>query len=254
MYSRLGFSVAAHMDPEVLLVDEVLSVGDMAFQAQCTQKMRDLLESDITIILVSHNLALISSICKRVMLLEKGKITKEDIPDEVIPYYENIIYGKREDELKTQVSDSYKVRLKQELPVEILNISMSDDRQNIKESFNFGEPIFIRMEFMAKETIVNPVFDIDILRADGVLCCSSNTKADKVKIDHIEGKGAINISLDKINLSPGIYLVKVAIFDNEMIHPYAIGRKEIFKIISKGIIGHNAIFIPKVEWQLDIKY
>src|SRR3989338_5611288 len=74
MYSRLGFSVAAHVNPDVLLVDEVLSVGDIAFRAKCAQKMRELLKSGATIVLVSHQLSLIQNLCKRVILLDQGEI------------------------------------------------------------------------------------------------------------------------------------------------------------------------------------
>lgn len=251
MYSRLGFSVASHMDPDVMLVDEVLSVGDIAFQAKCTQKMRDLLESNITIVLVSHNLTLIQSLCKRVILLQKGKIVKEGIPNEVIPYYQNIVYKIQENELKKQTaSDSYKVKINQDAPVDVLNISLCDAKQNLKEHFNFGESIYINVEFESKEKINNPVFSLDIIRPDGVLCCASNTKENGFVIDSIKGRGRVNVNVGKINLAPGIYLLKVSIWDKDMIHPYATAKKDIFKIESKGVMSNNAIFLPEVKWEV----
>jgi lipopolysaccharide transport system ATP-binding protein len=72
MYARLGFSVAAHVDPDILLVDEVLSVGDMSFQQRCMDKMREKIKSDVAVIFVSHNLAAVASLCDRSILLNKG--------------------------------------------------------------------------------------------------------------------------------------------------------------------------------------
>ncbi len=251
MYSRLGFSVAAHMDPDILLVDEVLSVGDIAFQAKCTQKMRELLESNITIVLVSHNLSLIQNLCNRVLLLQKGKIIKEGIPNAIIPFYQNIVYKDQEDELRKRiVNDEYRVKIKQDNPVKILKISLSNNNRNFVEQFSPGESILVTVEFESGLKIDKPVFSLDIIRPDGVLCCSSNTKEDKFLIDYIEGKGSITIYLDKINLSPNIYLIKVSIWDAEMIHPYATGRKDIFRIESKGALNNNAIFLPEVKWEM----
>jgi lipopolysaccharide transport system ATP-binding protein len=250
MYSRLGFSVAAHMDPDVLLVDEVLSVGDTAFQAKCTQKMRELLESNITIVLVSHNLSLIQILCNRAILLQKGRIIKEGIPNTIIPYYQNIVYKDQEEELKKQIiTDDYKVKIKHESPVNIIKISLYDVNQNFVEQFKPGESIFVNVEFESKQEIDNPVFSLDIIRPDGVLCCSSNSKDNKFSIDNMKGKGSISINLDKINLAPGIYSIKVSIWDKDMLHTYATGRKDIFRIESKEVMSNNAIFLPEVKWK-----
>jgi len=251
MYSRLGFSVAVHMDPDILLVDEVLSVGDIAFQAKCTKKMRELLKSNTTIILVSHNLTLIESLCNRVILLQKGKIIKEGISDEVIPYYQNIVYKIEEEEFKKEMaSDNYKVKINQEPLVNIRSISLCDANQNIRENFKPGESISINVEFESKEKINNPLFSLDIIRHDGVLCCASNSKENGLFIDSIKGRGSINIKLGKINLAPGIYMIKVSIWDREMIHPYDIATKDIFRIESEGVISNNAIFLPEAKWKM----
>ena len=120
MFSRLGFSVAAHINPDVLLVDEVLSVGDIAFQAKCAQKMRELLKSNVTIVIVSHNLPLIQNLCQRVILINKGEVTKEGSPNEVIPFYENIVFQQTEEELKRKlINADFKVKVKDQSLVDI---------------------------------------------------------------------------------------------------------------------------------------
>ena len=251
MYSRLGFSVAAHMNPDILLVDEVLSVGDIAFQAKCAQKMRELLDSGTTIILVSHNISLIQSLCKRVILLDKGEILKDGGPEEVIPFYESIIYAQREEELKKQIAHSdYKVKLDEELPVKISNVLIYNGTLEKKDSFSIGEPISIKIDYESREKLENPVFSLDIVRADGVLCCSSNSRDKNLAINTLTDKGSINIGLGEINLAPGIYVAKVAIWDKDMLHPYAMNKQNIFKIESGKLTTNvNAVFLPKISWE-----
>src|SRR5271169_985833 len=87
MYARLGFSVAAHVDPDVLIVDEVLSVGDFVFQQRCMERMRSVIKGGATVLFVSHNLKSVTEICQRAMLLEHGKIVTIDNTDAVIRKY-----------------------------------------------------------------------------------------------------------------------------------------------------------------------
>jgi lipopolysaccharide transport system ATP-binding protein len=89
MYARLGFSVAAHVDPDVLLIDEVLSVGDWAFQRKCAEKMGNLVKRGATIIFISHNLAAVIDLCNSCILFERGKIVRTGSPEEVVKQYLN---------------------------------------------------------------------------------------------------------------------------------------------------------------------
>jgi ABC-type polysaccharide/polyol phosphate transport system ATPase subunit len=95
MYMRLGFSVAIHTDFDILLIDEIISVGDEEAQQKCIKKIFELKESGKTIVLVSHNMNIISELCNRVILLERGKIIKEDLPQKVIPYYLETVEDKK---------------------------------------------------------------------------------------------------------------------------------------------------------------
>lgn len=251
MFSRLGFSVAAHMDPDILLVDEVLSVGDIAFQAKCAQKMRQLLNSGVTIVLVSHNLSLIQGLCKKVILFDKGMMLKEGIAAEVIPYYENVVYTQREEELKKEITASdYKVRLSNETPVRITNVSLSNGGLKQKESFSTGESISVRLEVEAKGEIEDPIFLLEIIRSDGLLCCASNSKDSKFHLGKLNGKTAITIDLGNLNLTPGIYILKLSLWDKEMIHPYVIRKNDILKI-SSSVVGNNfgGVFLQPIVWR-----
>lgn len=253
MYSRLGFSVAAHMNADVLLVDEVLSVGDMGFQAKCAQKMRELLNSEsTTIILVSHNLSLIQSLCKRVILLHKGAILKEGTPEEIIPFYQDIIDKSQEQEIKQKLASSeYKIKLKQDSPVNILSFSFYDGTNRKKENFQVFESIFIEVRYETKEVIDRPRFNLNIFRSDGLLCCTSGPEDNGVNIERINGKGTITINLEDMHLAPGIYMAEIIIWDKDLIHSYTIPKKYIFKIEADWINDGKIIFLPKIDWKLD---
>jgi len=247
MYSRLGFSVAAHMDPDILLVDEVLSVGDIAFQAKCAQKMRELLNSGVTIVLVSHNLSLIKSLCRRVILLAKGEVLKEGSPQEVIPYYQDIVYKEREKKLKEETIREDKVKINIKPPVEIERITLYDGEFEEKEDYDIDEPLCIEVEYYAKENIKNPVFSLDIVRNDGILCYSANTKEDGFKLESIYGKGRIKIDLGKINLNRGLYILKVSIWEENFINLYH-KATTVLKIKGDKILN-NAVMFKKFRWE-----
>lgn len=87
MTVRLAFSIAAHLDPEILIIDEVLAVGDVEFQNRCLGRMQEVADSGRTVLFVSHNMAAVQALCKRAIMLDHGKIVADDVPDKVIPMY-----------------------------------------------------------------------------------------------------------------------------------------------------------------------
>ena len=251
MFSRLGFSVAAHMDPEILLVDEVLSVGDIAFQAKCARKIRELLTGGATIVLVSHQLNMIQSLCKRVLLLQHGEVIKDGAVDDVIPHYQNIVFKNSENEIKHKMSIDDRVRVDTRPLVDIVEVKFSNGKIENKDKFEVGDAIDINLNYEARERIDSPIFALDIIRADGVLCCSSRTDELGLKLDSINGNGKVEINLGKTYLAPGIYMAKLSIWDQEMIHPYIVRKKDIMRIEMNGRNSQSeAVFLPMISWNI----
>jgi len=251
MYSRLGFSVAAHMDPEILIVDEVLSVGDIAFQSKCAQKMRELMASGATILLVSHQISLIQSLCKRVLLFNHGELIKDGPTDEVIPYYQNITFKKNEEDFKHKVSqEQSQVKIKQELALEITSVSLYDKDLKLKEEFIAGEDFEIKVDYKVKQAIEDPIVIIEIIRSDSVLCCSLNSKESGVRLGKVFGRASIKVIFKDLNLAPGIYLPKVSFWEKDMIHPYVVYSNNVIRVTAgQNSAVTNAVFSPKVIWQ-----
>lgn len=250
MYSRLGFSVASHMDPDILLVDEVLSVGDIAFQAKCSRRMRELLKSGTTIILVSHQLALIKSLCKRAILLQQGEVLKDGNVDEVIPHYQNIVLEKEEADFRKSLSSSgHKVKLNEKSLVSISDVAIKNELGQTKDDFFAGESINLYVNYRSCEKIKNPTFFIEIVRSDGVSCCASSNRDGGNIIDSIEGSGSIKIDLGRINLASGIYMAKISIWDEDMVHPYVMRDEEVIRIVESGVVRHaESVFLPEIKW------
>ncbi len=254
MYSRLGFSVAAHVNPDVLLVDEVLAVGDISFQAKCAQKMREMLKSGVTIAIVSHSLPLIQSLCERVILIDKGQVLKEGSPEEVIPFYEKIVFNQQEEELKNKLKKStFKVAPTDNKPLITINkVDIIDGKGESKDDFPFGSNLTINVEYNADKKIEKPVFSLVLFRSDGVVCFESDTKRRGVSVESIEGKGKYIAQLGELKLSPGIYILQLSILDRDLVHPYVIRKEDVFKIETDSVHKQtSSVFWKDVEWRMN---
>jgi lipopolysaccharide transport system ATP-binding protein len=250
MYSRLGFSVAAHMDPEILIVDEVLSVGDISFQAKCAQKMRDLMKSGATIVLVSHHLAMMQSLCERVILIDHGNLIKDGSAREIIPYYEDIVLRKREEDFhKNLTTSDFTVRLNTAPDVEITQAAIVDDNNLNKERFCFDDDLTVHFDYRTRTTIEKSVVRIELVRSDGVLCCYAQTGENENTA--LSESGSISINLGKLRLGPGIYVLKISVWDRELVHPYCIRNKDVLYIQGEeGRADTPAVMMPDVKWSV----
>lgn len=169
MYVRLAFAVAAHLDPEILVVDEVLAVGDVEFQKKCLGKMSDVAKQGRTVLFVSHNMGSINALCENGILLDSGSIIAHGQIDNVISEYLNIF--------KTNYKIIEKSRNKNQLSsnVSLISIELSDKKGNPKEVFLTNQDIFLKLIFQLDETSdkLNPVIYITD-EYDNILVSSTN--------------------------------------------------------------------------------
>ncbi len=252
MYSRLGFSVAAHMNPDILIVDEVLSVGDMFFQSKCIQKMRELLDSGITIIIVSHNVNMVQNLCKRVILLNKGTVVKDGKPNEVIPLYQRITDKQREEELRKKISQPIaQNHTNKDIITKISNVEFFTKDQRNKQSFSVHEAFSVKFEYDIEGSLEYPIFEFTITRSDNVACCASTTKECGIELPKIEGKGEVIFHLEDVNLAAGSYYIEIAIWDKNSIHLYLLRQSDLFSVEPHSNDDYShAVFLPKVKWEV----
>ena len=217
MYVRLGFAIAININPDIILIDEVLAVGDEAFQKKCMEKFNEFRREKKTIILVSHGLDTIKEICTRAIWIDRGRIRAEGLPIRVVnDYLEEV---KRREESKFEIQR----RQHQESnnnrwgsgEVEIKNVTFCDGSLKEKTTFETGERVLIRIKYYAHEEIRNPVFGIGFFRDDGLYCYGTNTAIDGHVIDVVHGEGSIWVECISLVLLPGFYFLDVAVFSKD---------------------------------------
>jgi len=228
MYVRLGFSIAIHVNPDILLVDEVLSVGDENFQKKCLRKIDKFRKQGKTIVLVSHDLSTIQKICNRVVLIDKGMLVSQGNPLDVISQYHKILYEKekkdsipeQEEPSEEETPQGDETRRWGSKEVEIKRIEFLNKEDTPKDTFKIGDYIKIRIHYSAKKKIRKPVFGIALYREDGLHINGPNTKTSDYNIDSVEGTGFIDYVIDSIPLQPGIYFLTAAILDYACLYDY----------------------------------
>ncbi|OHD14692.1 MAG: hypothetical protein A2086_16790 [Spirochaetes bacterium GWD1_27_9] len=218
MFVRLAFSVAVNVDPDILIVDEALSVGDAYFAVKCMNKMRKFKEDGKTIIFVSHDPGAVRTLCERAILLEKGKIVDEGDPDKVFNYYNTLISLKRErEEEKTYTQEQRDLLRKRtgNKRVEITNIKIFNQNDIDTDTFISGEKITLKMEVKINERIENPTFGIAIRDRLGNDIFGVNNYVMNVQSGIFE-EGIYNICYEmNLNLGVNIYNLTVAAHTDE---------------------------------------
>jgi len=250
MYVRLGFAIAAHIEPEILLIDEVLAVGDMAFQIKCWDKITELQEEGITIVLVSHDLDAVQKLCSRVVWLDHGQVRAKGAAEEIAAQYCNAVLASLAGRSKPKRSIADGGRRWGTGEAEILGVEFLDGKGDSHRTFRTGEAMVARIRYRTYKRLDRPTFGIAIYRSDGVHINGPNTRLSDYDIDHIEGEGFIDYWVDALPLLPGIYQFSAAIYDYESIHPYDHHhRLYTFVVQPGGTMEHEGLLHIACRWE-----
>jgi len=202
MYVRLAFAVAAHLDPDILLLDEVLAVGDFSFQRKCMDFSRKLQAKGATIIFVSHNMFSIKSMCERVIYLDHGRIVFDGPTEEGLMLYEG---NSRLARAPWFPPDN------EEPAIEITDMTLADEYGNERTVFGHGERMTVRLRYRARRKISQPSFTIGFDRSDELHCCSYSTETDGVSIPEIAGDGTVELKTPPVKLVADLYTATVCV-------------------------------------------
>jgi lipopolysaccharide transport system ATP-binding protein len=200
MYVRLAFAVAAHLDPDILLLDEVLAVGDLPFQRKCLEFTRKLQKRDATILLVSHNMHSIKSMCDRVVYLERGRVKFDGAKDQGIAIYEDDCQA-----------NMFGPKSQAHAPMQIKGVTLMNANGGETGLYDFGERMRIRIEYDAKTPLRDPNFIVVFTRADGIPCCNLSTEADGIGTGTIDREGAIEVMTPPLKLTSARYVISVLV-------------------------------------------
>jgi lipopolysaccharide transport system ATP-binding protein len=220
MYMRLGFSVAIHADPEVLLVDEVLSVGDRSFQMRCLDRIHSLVADGVAVLFVTHEMNTVRAMCSRALWLESGRIHMEGHPDAVA----NAYMGEMSEEALQRLNDSRgrvgASRRHGSYEAQISDVRLLDHQGTERYVYESGESLTVRMNYVSRERIDRPVFGLAVFRNDGWHINGPNTRFGDCAIEAIEGEGYVDYRIEALPLLEGVYRLSVSIYDEELSHAY----------------------------------
>jgi ABC-type polysaccharide/polyol phosphate transport system ATPase subunit len=229
MYARLGFAVAIHVDPDVLLIDEVLAVGDEAFTRKCLDKIGEFRRRGKTILIVTHSLNLVERMCDDALWLRAGKVADRGDPKRVIDAYLTYVAG-GEDALLARERGAGDVASDQarfpgaeilrhgyregrwgDREVEITGVRIVDGRGRERHVYVPGESLTLVMAFHAARAVTDFVFGIGLFTADGVSVYGTNTHLEELNPRRIEGTGEVSFVMEDLRLVEGTYLVDLAV-------------------------------------------
>ncbi|MCP4363615.1 MAG: ATP-binding cassette domain-containing protein [Chloroflexi bacterium] len=246
MYMRLGFSVAIHMQPDILIVDEILAVGDQAFQTKCTDAIMELKRRGTTIILVSHNLNLMRSLCTHLLWMDNGRMRAIGTTDEIATQYKAYSHEREERQLLDE-NESFERQGSQD--VQITAVRFLDEQGAERQTFQTGEPLIIEMDYMAHKPVENPEFGLAIHRQDGVHVNGPNTKLAGLDMGVVQGAGMVRYCIDQIPLLPARYMVTTAVHDGQThrCYDYHIEAYS-FRVVTGGTKELDGLIAMTADW------
>lgn len=274
MYMRLAFSVAINVNADILLIDEILAVGDVNFQAKCFNKLREIKSQGTTIVIVSHSMGQIEQICDRSIWIHEGKIKAEGVPRDIDMEYLNFMgekreadavqrFEKRESEAQKEAEagkcvqepenrENQQEEEKIEEPAvkkrwgngkaRFKEIYMTDAAGKKKTVFASEDSMRICMSYAVKDKVEDAVFGIGIFRSDGLQCYGTNTRIEQFDKFDLVKDGMVVVNLKKLLLLPGQYTLDVAI-ESDMATPVDYYKESyVFEVYSSlGDVGVSRI-------------
>ncbi len=213
MYVRLAFAVAAHLEPDIMIFDEVLAVGDVEFQKKCLGKMEEVTKKDgRTVIFVSHNMGAVRNLCTRTMLLADGHIKSIGPTEQVVSEY--LALGAHSG---SAISD--RQHIKGDGSARVERVALTGHENAAQGSLLIGEPLELTVNYTIKSADKELSFFVLIADSDGKVIVSSFQK-DGGLITPVVGEHAIKIGFDSLSLLPGRYSISVGIFKHDRLHNF----------------------------------
>ena len=274
MYMRLGFAVAIHVDPDVLLVDEVLAVGDEGFTHKCLDKFAEFRRRGKTILLVTHSLNLVERFCDEAVWLDEGRVQTHGDPKRVVGAYLTAV---EQTEEQLMVETTAKALAGQEgreaqprpeghdLPadptsdmfqategrwgsreVEIVDVTLVDANGHSAHVFHSGDPLSIRLRVRARQPTEDCVFGIGLFNADGVCCYGTNTYLEEMQPATLSGEAEATFAVDTLDLVEGTYKVDVAVHKRDG-YSYDYHRL-LYTFRVKSRVHDVGIYRPRHRW------
>lgn len=262
MFMRLGFSLAVHTDPDVLIVDEVLAVGDARFVSKCKDKVSDLRREGKTLILVTHDLEAVELWCDEALWLNDGIVRDRGDPRRVIDHYRQFVEkGEELDLFENQNPeraaidqgepgnvDTLEFQRWGSREIEITKVRLLDKHSAEKLLFHPEDEAIIEIGYLVNEAVEDMVFGIGINRTDGLVVHGSNTDIEKIEVSTLTGSGVIRYRLKRIGLLDGSYTLDVAAHRKDG-YPYDY-HKSVVRFAVRWPLRQAGVYLPEHSWEV----
>ncbi|HEY7472229.1 MAG TPA: ABC transporter ATP-binding protein [Gemmatimonadota bacterium] len=256
MRMRLGFATAIHAEPDVLLIDEVLTVGDLAFQQKCLDRIEQYRKDGCTIVLVSHSLDDVQRHCERALWLREGRVARLGPAENVVEDFRREMMNEtlRRTPAETESVAAGGVDLVPRhnrfgsLDMVIEGVRLLDGARETTE-IHSGGALSIEISYLAPESIPSPIFAVSISDQQDVHACDVSTANGGLVLPALRGRGRVVLHLDRLDLSRGAYFVNVGVYEADWAYAYDFHwRAYPLRVISD--LTEPAIMSPPRRWEL----
>jgi lipopolysaccharide transport system ATP-binding protein len=256
MKLRLAFGVVAQLDPEVLLIDEVISVGDLRFQKKCMDRLREMRERGMTLIMASHGLEQVEAECDRALWLQAGGVRAYGEPARVIEEYRSAMASatlERTPAAEPGSAGGLELRRNrfgnQELTID--SVRMLTEEGAPLDQLQSGRPLRIALRLSTTNSSVDdPIVGIAIHRAsDGVICYDTSTESSGVRLGVVEGELAVDLEFERLDLLPGDYLLDVGVYRGDWEFAYDF-HWQAYPLKVIGSQSDKGVFRPPHHWEV----
>jgi ABC-type polysaccharide/polyol phosphate transport system ATPase subunit len=214
MYVRLGFSVAINIDPDILLVDEVLAVGDANFQDKCMEKFADFRKAGKTVIIVSHAMSSLRSLCDEAAWLKHGELLEAGDATQIVDTYSEASFAERA--MEETGDDAHEGSGE----VQIIGVELLDTAGVARHQVRTDDEVCLRINYDATEPVDKPVFALAIETSSGVYVWTHHSRDGGYVPDRICGPGSVDLRIPSLHLQAGAYTVRARILDYTLSHTY----------------------------------
>jgi ABC-2 type transport system ATP-binding protein/lipopolysaccharide transport system ATP-binding protein len=252
MFVRLGFSVAVHVDPEILLIDEVVAVGDEEFQRRCFEHVHNLRRQGVTIVMVSHNLGLVQSMCERAAWFDHGTIQVEGTSTEAATAYLAKVNAEEvadAGEVSIGISETLTRRGSGEIRFTDISI---EDAHGTRTMFAMpGERLTVALAFECHEPVESPMFAVALRHESGQLMSLTSTLSDGLKVERIVCDGVARFTIPNLPLLSGSYFINVYAVDSRSTHVYdEIEHGLTLTVRGEPVRGQDGFFRVEGRWEV----
>ena len=247
MTVRLGFAVASCIEPNILLVDEVLAVGDASFRQKCIDRIKTLLNNGTSLIFVSHDMGLVRSVCESAIYIEHGQLQSAGTSGEIIDLYNQVLEKRRIEKMNISNGEASNM----DGGIEVTKVEVLDmDGQAVSKIYG-DRSVEIRVQYMAYKKIGRSNAIILIYRSDGLACCNIRSYLDGYSLFIEKGQGEYSIFLDPLQLFGGMYYAITWVMNADDSDGIAYGASEWFEVKNQtsGRGAHIAVFEPSRKWK-----